>query len=457
MKKFILLFIILLVFSCKDDLDDAVIVNTTENLEVEDFIYKVMNYWYLWQEDVPNLADNKFTNDKDYTAFLQSFDGPEALYKGLQFSVDRYSYITDDYVAFQESQKGITLSNGMVFGLVRLSEGSSEIFGYVRYVLPNSDAKTKGIERGDIFSHVNGTKLTDTNFGNLLFSNAPSYTLDLANFSNNQITTTGESVTLSNSQQTEQSVHIAKVIEQDGKRVGYLMYNSFIEPQEENLKAAFADFVTAQIDELVIDLRYNSGGRVSTAQLMAGLIAGEHAGKVFGKLVYNEKRSAANREITITDADVQLGLSRVFFLTTKSSASASEMMVNGLKPYMNVIQIGDKTAGKDVGSNPFLDIIDNKNTINPNHTYLILPITFKYYNSENVGDYSDGLIPSIELPEILSNLGALGDVDEPLLKRALDYISGKRTSSSIKAISSSPTPFLELQLKPGRAIYVPEN
>ena len=292
MKKLLFLFILLFVFACKDDIDDSVLVTTTENLEIEDFIYKVMNYWYLWQEDVPNLADNTFTNDKEYTAFLQSFNSPEALYQGLQFSADKFSYITNDYVAFLESQKGIALGNGMVFGLVRLSEGNSEIFGYVRYVLPDSDAKTKGIKRGDIFSHVNGVKLTDTNYLGLLFSNAPIYTIGLATISNSQITTTGESVALNNSQQTEQSVHIAKVIEYDGKKVGYLMYNGFIEPQEDNLREAFTTFSAAQIDELVVDLRYNSGGRVSTTQLMAGLIAGEHGDKVFGRLIYNEKRGA---------------------------------------------------------------------------------------------------------------------------------------------------------------------
>ena len=453
MKKIIALIFLILFFGCKDDLDDRLQVPASENLEVEDFVYKVMNYWYLWQPDVPNLDDNKFTNDKDYTSFLQSFDGPEALYEELQYAADRFSYITDDYVAFLESQKGITLSNGMVFGLFRLSESSSELYGYARYVLPDSDAETKGVERGDIFSHVNGTQLTETNYIDLLFSNASSYSIDLASYSNNLITPTGQSVTLNNTQQTEQSVHLSKIIEHSNKKVGYLMYNGFIEPQEDHLKTVFADFALAQIDELVVDLRYNSGGRVSTAQFMAGLIAGEYAGSVFGKLVYNEKRGVQNSEINITNADIQLGLSRVFFLTTKSSASASEMMINGLKPYINVIQIGDKTAGKDVGSNPFFDIIDNKGTVNPNHSYLILPITFKYYNSEDVGDYSAGLAPNIELPESILNLGTLGDVNEPLLKKALDAIDGTIAVSNSLSTENAPLPFSEIQLKAGRAIY----
>ena len=111
MKKLLFLFVFLFVFACKDDIDDSVLVTTSENLEIEDFIYKVMNYWYLWQEDVPNLADNRFSNDKEYTAFLQSFDGPEELFDSLQIIEDKYSYITNDYVAFLESQKGIALGS----------------------------------------------------------------------------------------------------------------------------------------------------------------------------------------------------------------------------------------------------------------------------------------------------------------------------------------------------------
>ena len=138
MKKFIPLFIIILFLGCKDDIDDTIVVNTTENLEVEDFIYKVMNFAYYWQKDVPNLADNRFTDDKEYTNFLQSFDGPSSLFKGLQFEADRYSALIDDYEVFENSIKGISLSNGMVFGLVRFSQESTDIFGYVQYVLPVS-------------------------------------------------------------------------------------------------------------------------------------------------------------------------------------------------------------------------------------------------------------------------------------------------------------------------------
>ena len=457
MKKFIPLFIIILFLGCKDDIDDTIVVNTTENLEVEDFIYKVMNFAYYWQKDVPNLADNRFTDDKEYTNFLQSFDGPSSLFKGLQFEADRYSALIDDYEVFENSIKGISLSNGMVFGLVRFSQDSTDIFGYVQYVLPGSDAETKGVKRGAIFAEVNGNQLTVSNYRELLFSNASSYTIGLATLNNNTISKTGNSISLTNTELTEQSVHLSKVIQHDGKKVGYVMYNSFSTAQDDALKTTFANLAAAAVDELVVDLRYNRGGAISTAQLLAGLIAGEHANKIFGKLIYNEKLSANNADVDITNSNINLGISRVFFLTTQNSASASEMTINGLKPYLNVVQIGDKTEGKDVGSNPFYDYIDNNRTINPNHKYLLLPITFKNYNSEGVGDYSEGLLPNVALPETLSNMGVLGDVEEPLLKKALEYISGQ-TSGSISIDSNSiPASFVALQTEAGQTIYFPKN
>ena len=149
MKKFIPILVVIFFFGCKDDIDDTIVVTPTENLELEDFIYKVMNFAYYWQKDVPNLADNKFKDDKEYTAFLQSFDGPASLFEGLQYKGDKYSALIDDYEAFENNIKGVSLSNGMIFGLVRFSKDASDIFGYVQYVWPDSDASTKDIQRGE--------------------------------------------------------------------------------------------------------------------------------------------------------------------------------------------------------------------------------------------------------------------------------------------------------------------
>jgi C-terminal processing protease CtpA/Prc len=229
------------------------------------------------------------------------------------------------------------------------------------------------------------------------------------------------------------------------------LYNGFNAEQESDLTVAFDDFAAQQIDELVVDLRYNSGGRVSTSQKLAGLIAGEHSGKVYGTLEYNDKLSALNIESNFT-----LGLSRVLFLTTRSSASASEMLINGLAPHITTVQIGSTTYGKNVGSVPIYDYIDNNKTKNPNHTYMLLPIVFKYFNSLGVSDYANGLTPDVSLVEDIANLGVLGDVSEPLLKRALDYISGQTSAGEATKTNNLSTSFFEIQLEKGKAIYIPE-
>lgn len=460
MKKLLFILLFLLVLGCeKDDIDDVIQLKSPKSLEVEDFIYKAMNYVYYWQKDVPNLADNKFSNDKEYTAFLQSFEGPTDLFNKLKYGGDRFSIITDDYFNLEKQLNSISLSNGMKFGLGSIFQ-DGRIFGYVRYVLPNSDAAKKGIKRGDIFTHVDGTGLTVNNFSKLLFSNKTSYTIDLAeiNMKDQLIQFTGTSVTLINTEQQEKELHISKVITHKEKKVGYIMYNGFNASQEDDLKTVFAEFASQQIDELVVDLRYNPGGRISTAQLLAGLIAGEHAGKVFGEMEYNHKLSKHNEEIEIINSNIRLGLSRVLFLVSPGSASASEMVINGLNPYINTVLVGDTTYGKNVGSFVVYDLLEDNKTKNPNHSWALLPITFNILNSEGFGDYGNGIEPNFQLEEDPSNLGVLGDPNERLLKKALEVISGQVTVGSLLSSNAVLSTFEQIPIEQGRAIYaLPEN
>lgn len=457
MKKLLFPILFLFVFGCKEDYDDKVIVTSSENLEVEDFIYQAMNYFYYWQKDVPELVDNRFSNEKEYTSFLQSFDGPEALFNHLKHNNDRFSLITDDYVTLEKQLNSISLSNGMKFGLGRISSTDSDVFGYVRYVLPDTDAAQKGVKRSDLFTHVDGSQLTIDNYESLLFSNKSSYTISLATIANLTVLPTGTTVTLNNSELTEKELYLTKVIDHNNKKVGYIMYNGFSSNQENDLINAFSDFASQQVDELVVDLRYNPGGSVATSQLLAGLIAGEHAGKVFGRMEYNSKLSGNNREIDIIDSNIRLGLSRVIFLVTSSSASASEMIINGLSPHMDVVLIGNKTYGKNVGSFIVHDYIKNTNAKNPNHTWALLPITFGIVNSEGFGNYADGFYPNIELNENLENLGVLGNVDEPLLQKALDYIDGKVSTTGSLTVNGFSSTFDEIQVESGQAIYSPND
>ena len=143
--------------SCFEDLDDY----PASTKSLNDFVWKGLNSYYLYKDDVPNLANNRF-NDSEYDSFLNSFSSPEDLFESLIYqrqTIDRFSWITDNYIELQQQLNGTTYNNGMEFGLVRFSSTSSEVFGYVRYVLPNTDAKNKGLKRGDIFHAINGVSL----------------------------------------------------------------------------------------------------------------------------------------------------------------------------------------------------------------------------------------------------------------------------------------------------------
>ena len=118
MRFFIkILIIIFFIYSCSNDYDDNVNLSENENLNIEDFIYKSMNSYYLWNDSVQNLNDSKFVSDKDYFNFLESSDGPFDLFDKLKFTDDRFSIITNDYIRLQNQFNSISLGNGMKFGL----------------------------------------------------------------------------------------------------------------------------------------------------------------------------------------------------------------------------------------------------------------------------------------------------------------------------------------------------
>ena len=158
--------------SCQKDTDDAVVgpINPTVNLEVQNFIWKGLNQYYLWQTDVTNLADNRFANQTALDAFLINYKVPQDLFDALRVSptIDRFSWMVDDYVTLEQSLQGTSKNNGVEFGLSYKPNSTTEVFGYVRYIIAGSDAATKDIKRGEMFTAVNGTQLTVNNYESLV-------------------------------------------------------------------------------------------------------------------------------------------------------------------------------------------------------------------------------------------------------------------------------------------------
>ena len=428
---------------CQDEDDVA----APTNLEVNDFIWKGLNLYYLWQADVPNLSDNRFTNQTELNNFLNGYSKPESLFENLLYkpeslfpaieAVDRFSWIVDDYLELEGQLQGTTNNNGVEFGLSRKSSGSSELFGWVRYIIPNSDAATKNIKRGEIFYGVNGTQLTINNYQSLLFGSNNDYTLNMADINGGVFTPNGKTVALTKTVLDEDPILINKVIVSGSHKIGYLMYNAFYPNYDTKLNEAFGTLKSQGITDLVLDLRYNGGGSIQTSTRLASMITGGFTGQVFAKEQWNAKIEsyfAANDPESLKNLFVDkigttpinsVNMTKVYILTSASTASASELVINGLKPYITVVQIGDLTVGKNVGSVTLYDSPTfGKENRNPNHRYAMQPLVLKIVNGAGFGDYQSGLVPTFQLKETLSSLDVLGSPTEPLLSLAIGIITG---------------------------------
>ncbi|QSS97229.1 S41 family peptidase [Psychroflexus sp. ALD_RP9] len=407
--------------SCQDDLDD--VITPASTLEINDFIWKAMNAFYLYKPDSPNLADDSFTTNEAYANYLNSFATPEGLFNDLLAQQDRFSIIVDNYVDLENSLDGINFTTGMQFGLVNISDSNS-VFGFVRYVVPNSPASEAGIERGMLFNRVNGETLTpNTNFNSLFGGN--NYTIGLAEFDGTELSSLSTEISLSKIQLTENPIYSVEVIEVDNTKVGYLMYNAFRSNFDSQLNTVFANFKSENIDELILDLRYNSGGSIETAKDLASMVTGQFEGEIFAFEHYNDNFN--DEELRFdnqirTGANINsLNLNRVYILTGFSTASASELVINALKPYINVVQIGQTTVGKFEGSVTLYDSANfRRDGASINHFYAIQPLILKTANANGVTDYFEGLAPDITLNEDYTNLGVIGNQNEPLLNRALE-------------------------------------
>lgn len=455
--------------ACSSD-DDP----TSVESDVKRFVWTAMNQFYYWQSEVSELSD---ANSAVLTSFLNDYDSPESLFEDLLFEDDRFSWMVNDFVALEESFQGIS-EFGYNIGLVRINSGSDDLLAYVRYVIPGGPAETAGLERGDVFTEVNGQTLTIDNYIPLLFETS-NITLTLSVIQDNIISSTDQEVTLNSVNDLfENPILLSDVLEVEGVKVGYLVYNSFINNNDYNaeMNDIFGEFNSEGINDFILDLRYNGGGSLTSSRILSSMIYGAAtADDVLGSIIYNEKLSDFNTDLNFlsevpvfnnagdqvsTLAMNRLNLNRVFILTSGSSASASEFVIAGLQSYMDVTIIGETTVGKNVGSVTLYDSEDylKSSTLNPNHTYAIQPIISQLANSDGFTDYIDGFTPDFAVREIdfLENLKPLGDTSEPLLAEALGIITG------VARISKSPQGFMvpvqDFRMKrPSSTILIDDN
>jgi len=419
---------------------------------IHQFVWDAMNDFYLWQEDVPSLSDQiRPIGSPRYNELIEPYPEPEAFFESLMHEEDKFSQIRSDYQDLENSIRGIDASNGVEFILSRYGSGDG-IFGVVSYILEGSDASEKDIQRGDIFTGVNGQSLNMDNYRELLFNDNLDYTLNMAQINNNVISSNGKNIALTKTENFQSNpIQISKIIAVGDTKVGYLMYNKFALGFDDELNEVFANFQAEGINELIIDLRYNGGGLVQSAINLAGMITGQFNGDIFGKYLWNTKvmnalnsdperyagRLIENFTNQLGDGEAinSLNFNKVYVITTGRSASASELLINGLAPYINVVQVGDNTYGKNVGGPAAIyDYIDNQQNKNPDHTYAVYCMSFYIANKVDFYDYAAGLSPQADLllKEDVTNMGTLGENSDPLLALALKHITQESARYEIK-------------------------
>jgi len=428
--------------------------------EVNTFVWASMHDYYLWNDKIPNLTNTYYqmltTSSSNYqrnkdslNVYLNKFTDPTKLFNDLLYQynvVDKFSFIVSDYTIIDNWIAGISKTMGYDLGqhYFTLDKTSSDVYIVVRYVAKNSPADLAGIQRGDIISKVDGVQLTGANINNLL--NGDSFTLSFAKIVNGVMTLTGKTASLTAVQLQEDPVLFSKVLTVNGSKVGYLVYNGFTSDFDLELNTVFQQFKAAGISKLILDLRYNGGGSVQTAIYLASMIYTNNTAKLFTKSVYNgiltpyitTTYGASFFDSNFTDkinttAINTLNLADIYFIVSGETASASELLINGLKPYMNVKSIGTNTYGKYVASLTLKDYDANNNLVTT-HKYAMQPIVAKYSNSLGVSDFVNGLAPDITAQENAENLLPWGDENETLLKVALDNIKGLK-SQTIKNVS----------------------
>jgi len=466
MKKYVWLPLALafLFISCNKNDDGIGLPNGPNpnniNATTQDFMWKSMNLWYFWQQDVDDLADTRFSSDEEYTEFLVSTPEPDDFFEQILYDEDRFSWAVTDYRELTAFLGGVTKSNGLDFTLFTSSDSES-LFGVVNYVLPNSDAATKDISRGEIFTGVDGNDLNLSNYEDLLFGDNDTYTLNMADANGDTLSSNGKEVTLTKVENfQEDPIFINTTFDINGHKIGYLMYNRFLNEFDEQLNNAFGQLKTAGITDLVLDLRYNSGGSVNTARLLSSMIFSTNSNQVFLRDRWNDKLQDILGDTdyfaTTTNegsAINSLNFNKVYILTTRGTASASELVINGLNPYIDVFLIGRTTRGKnefsltmvddpDREGAPYLYTSSRENFINPDNIWAMQLLVGRTENSAGFLDYTDGFAPMIDIQEELGNYGVLGEQNEPLLASAIEEITGISSKQALRTGSRTPLNYI---------------
>lgn len=423
MKKIIFLLSILLVLfsSCKKKTVEP--DNSLTAAMARDSLYYIMKDWYYWY-DMPEASSVTSTNKGNY-------DDPYKLLEAMRYkTLDRWSFIAD-YDKFIAEMQGTFVGHGFRIGVDPAGKAR------ISMIYDKSALFSEGVRRGWIVKTINGTDIAPI----LVAGDAAEYTKVIgpsnAGITNIFVFTKpdGTDVTISSTKSsfTQNTVLLSETLQLSSGPTGHLVFESFITPSSDELAKAFAEFKANGIKDLILDLRYNSGGYLYIAQTLASYIGGDGLqNKIFAKMQYNDQHpTMENSSFLFTTTPYSLALPRLVVITTRSTASASEAVMNGLKPFATIISIGDTTNGKPAGMNGW-DV---------GQKYFMWPITFKMVNSQDQGEYFAGIAPAkIAADDITHDFN---DKEELCLKEAIHYLETGSVSKSAAGKLSRRAQFSE--------------
>lgn len=427
LNKFLLLFFVVGAFSCKKDTVEPTTTTTVNspNAAANSWVYDQMKEWYLWSDKMPakDKTDLTLVTGKDGEADIKS----HYFYSLLNDypNTDRFSWIRENITDLTASLSGISTSFGFSRTAVYLDNTQTNVAFFISNVILGSPAEKAGLKRGDIILTINGTQINGTNFATLIANNETA-TFGLGELKNGSYVLSGKTITATKGVVQNNPIQFSKIIEKGNKKIGYLVYTQFLETYDDQLKQVFGQFKAAGVNELVLDLRTNGGGRISSADLISSLVVKNlNTNNVIHQDEWNATIKAKYPSVAtptkFSNQPNNLNLSRLFVLTSNGTASASELVINSLRPYMDVIIVGQNTYGKNVGS-----ITISDETKPARWTWGMQPIVLRTVNSKGESAYGTktGFTPDYIVSDNVYPFKPWGDESETLLKKALEVITG---------------------------------
>lgn len=405
----------------------------TVSERINKFVVEGVKTHYLWEE---TIDWSLYYNNETYAAYTKH----EVLFDKLKHENDRWSSLSEDIKGLEDEFSGVSTTFGYVLaGYYHPYAGNKEVIAVVLYTSAGSPAAAAGLKRGDVIVEMNGGKITEDNYRNLYYASSLTVRRGMLDAEAQTITTLPGTISMTAVEMYENPVNTYKIIEKGTHKIGYLCYTGYQIESESELVRVFSGFKSAGVTDVVLDLRYNSGGYARTALVLSSILAPKavverkdvylkHRYNHFYTTYYESKGDDMKDRFTDT-LPVNMNLDRLYVLTSEKTASASEATMVGLAPYLNVIQIGSTTSGKYCGG----ILLSPEDLYGKNYqdyysgfaNWGMYIMIYRYVNANGVTSFVDGLVPDIQAHEEIYNLKPFGVEDDPLLARALAHIQGQ--------------------------------